>query len=34
MENSEIFKIMKNNGTFWSLDQDWMAWRTMGFSKQ
>jgi hypothetical protein len=23
-----------NNGTFWSLDNDWMAWRTVRFSKQ
>jgi hypothetical protein len=33
MENSGIFKT-KDNRTFRSLDHDWMAWRTMGFSKQ
>jgi hypothetical protein len=24
----------QNNETFWSLDRDWMAWRTVRFSKQ
>ena len=24
----------QNNGTFWSLDHDWVAWRTVGFSEQ
>jgi hypothetical protein len=34
MENSGIFKTIKDNGTFRSLDRDWMAWGTLGFSKQ
>jgi hypothetical protein len=30
-----IFKTMKRQWTlFSSLDRDWMAWRTVGFSKQ
>ena len=27
-------KQWEDNGTFWSLDHDWMAWRTVRFSKQ
>ena len=27
-----FWKQWKDNGTFWSLDHDWMIWRTMGFS--
>jgi hypothetical protein len=34
MENKGIFKTMKRQWTFSSLDRDWMAWRTVGFSKQ
>ena len=34
LENSEIFKTMKRNSTFLSLDHEWMTWRAMRFSKQ
>jgi hypothetical protein len=35
MENGWIFKTMKRQWTlFSSLDRDWMAWKTVGFSKQ
>ena len=34
IENSEIFKQWKDNGTFRSLNHDWVAWRTVGFSNK
>ena len=34
IQNRGYSKQWKDNGTFWTLDHDWMTWRTARFSKQ